>query len=78
MGRGRRVETQVDKRVQIIFHLPALILRMDLINCNVKRVVLPICSVVEFTTYPRASFTVPKLCGLFNQDFGTNPHILAL
>lgn len=33
---------------------------MDLINCNVKRVVLPICSVIKFTTYLRASPTILK------------------
>lgn len=42
---------------------------MDLINCNVKRVVLPICSVVKFTTYPRASLTILKTCGLFKHWF---------
>lgn len=31
-----------DKHVRIIFHLSLLILRIDLINCNVNRVVLPI------------------------------------
>lgn len=42
---------------------------MDLINCNVKRVVLPICSVVKFTTYPRAPLTILKTCGLFKLGF---------
>lgn len=36
--------------------LPALVLRMDLINCNVKRALWPICpsAAVQFSTSSRA------------------------
>lgn len=56
MGGAGEYKTRADKHVQIIFHLPVLILRRDLINCNVKRVVLAVCSVVKFTTFPRGVF----------------------
>lgn len=49
-----RLETPVDKHVQIIFHLTLLILRMALINCKVKGVAFSFF--LLHSTYARTCF----------------------